>query len=177
RVEKNSLKQQLDEVLGKNSELTDKVAEVEKAHSAAQQELLKLRVALDAGVPGEHVRMVAERLQGTTEEELKADAAKLVQTFKLDQSRHLPIDPSQGRGRDQNSGPIDNSPQAQFAYMWHELLSKNRRRSQWPTSTRFRLLTRPLTRTGVRTTRSTRRCRGVLLTFRLTAFPRRWSGT
>jgi len=126
RVEKNSLKQQLDEVLGKNSELTDKVAEVEKAHSAAQQELLKLRVALDAGVPGEHVRMVAERLQGTTEEELKADAAKLVQTFKLDQSRHLPIDPSQGRGRDQNSGPIDNSPQAQFAYMWNELFSNKR---------------------------------------------------
>ena len=118
RVERNALKQQLDEVLGEKTQLTDTLAEAEKARDAANMELLRLRVALDAGIPGDRARTVAERLQGTTEDELKADASKLVQEFGLNKKNDRATDPSQGRGQ---SGPITNTPQAEFAHMMSQL--------------------------------------------------------
>src|SRR5690606_34672054 len=85
---------------GENKELTAQLAEVseqiakyesqikaladEKAELATKAEagslaLLKLRVTLAAGVPGEHAAEFAGRLKGSTEEELKADAEKIAE--------------------------------------------------------------------------------------------------
>lgn len=118
RVERNEFKRQLDEALGKNTELTDKYAAAESARVAAETELMKLRVALDAGVPGDRVRTLAERLQGSTEEELMADAKKLVEQFGLNRKDRA-TDPSQGRGL--SGQAVANTPQAEFAQLISEL--------------------------------------------------------
>jgi hypothetical protein len=57
---------------------TSKMAELAGKLDAAEHDALRLRVAVGAGLPLD----LAARLQGKTEDELKADAAKLVPLLK-----------------------------------------------------------------------------------------------
>lgn len=118
-----ALRQKTDEhtaALAQVQSIADEKAAAEKAANDSKAELLKLSIALDAGVPGERVRSIAARLQGSTEDELKADAAALVNEFGINAA---PVtratDPSQGRGND--SPPAPNTPQAEFAQLFSEL--------------------------------------------------------
>lgn len=61
--------------------------------SESRMELTRIRAALDAGVPAEVVEDFAARLQGSTAEEIAADAARLKSTFGVSARRG---DPSQG---------------------------------------------------------------------------------
>lgn len=115
-----ALRQKTDEhtaALAQVQSIADEKAAVEKAANDSKNELLKLSIALDAGVPGERVRSIAARLQGSTEDELKADAQKLVEEFGINAAPVAPraTDPSQGRGND--SPPAPNTPQAEFAQL------------------------------------------------------------
>lgn len=73
------------------------LATVQTSEAAAKSELLKLSVALAAGIPGEKAAGFAARLQGTTEEELRADAQALMGVFPTEVIPDA-TDPSQGRG-------------------------------------------------------------------------------
>lgn len=74
--------------------------------SRSEQDLLRLTVALGTpGVPNERIRDFASRLQGDTEEELRADAEQLA-SFLAPTRRG---DPSQGAGNDDDpSSPADS---------------------------------------------------------------------
>lgn len=91
--------------------LKETVATSQESATKATTELLKLSVALAAGIPGEKAAAFAARLQGTTEDELKADAESLKGVFPTDSVSDA-TDPSQGRGA---STPL--SPEAAFAAM------------------------------------------------------------
>lgn len=77
--------------------LRDQLAAATAEKDKAGIELLKLSVALAAGIPGEKAAGFAARLQGTTEDELKADAESLKGVFPTEVSPSA-TDPSQGRG-------------------------------------------------------------------------------
>ncbi len=84
-LERNDLKTQLDAALAKVTEIANKQAGFEKTindraaeRDAAQLDALRLRVAGASGLPLD----LAERLSGKSEEELKADAAKLAAFVK-----------------------------------------------------------------------------------------------
>lgn len=57
----------------------------------------KLEVALDAGLGGEQAVLFADRLRGTTREELQADAEKALKLFQQPNNRSA-TDPTQGLG-------------------------------------------------------------------------------
>jgi hypothetical protein len=57
---------------------TAKVLEISKKLEATEQDALRVRVAVGAGLPLD----LAARLQGKTEDELKADAAKIAPLLK-----------------------------------------------------------------------------------------------
>jgi hypothetical protein len=73
--------------------------EASKQLEELQRESLRQRVALKAGIPAEHIH----RLQGSTEQELAADAAELA---KLLTPKGPRPDPSQGSRAGQSS-PLD----------------------------------------------------------------------
>jgi peptidoglycan hydrolase CwlO-like protein len=77
--------------------LKDSLTTAQASESAAKAELLKLSVALAAGIPGDKAAAFAARLQGATEEELKADAESLKGVFPTEVTPSA-TDPSQGRG-------------------------------------------------------------------------------
>ncbi len=96
--DKKSVEQQLTE---KNEQLLYRAAESEKG-------LMRLRVALGAGVESSRIDEFASRLRGDTEDELKKDAAELQRLFALNNKPERRADPSQGAGREQQpvSDPI-----------------------------------------------------------------------
>lgn len=115
RVENKELKAQLAEVSEQIAKyesqiktLMDEKAELAAKVEAGSLELLKLRVTLAAGIPGEHAAEFAGRLKGSTEEELKADAEKIAELFKA-ASKTPAVDPSQGYGdgNSANQTPAD----------------------------------------------------------------------
>lgn len=63
-----------DEIKAENEALKAKIAEADAAGKAATLDSLKQKVAVDMKLPPS----LARRLQGATEEELKADGAKLL---------------------------------------------------------------------------------------------------
>lgn len=83
----------------------------------AETDLLKLSVALAAGIPGDKAAVFAARLNGATEAELKADAETLVGAFGT-QVTPPATDPSQGRGADN----APTTPQSAFGLMLAEQL-------------------------------------------------------
>lgn len=117
RVQLRELEKKYEALNNQLAEAIDAKTAAERAVEEKNRELLKLRIALDAGVPGERVRSIAERLKGETEDELKADAAALIKEFGLDkaQAQRL-VDPTQARGG--KAAPVPNTPQAEFAQMW-----------------------------------------------------------
>jgi vacuolar-type H+-ATPase subunit I/STV1 len=86
--------------LSQSESLAGEKAAAEARAEAAEKELLKYRVAMEANVPG----ALIPRLQGSTEEELKADAAALLASFPSGQFKQNATDPSQGRGDGQSAG-------------------------------------------------------------------------
>lgn len=77
RIAARDAKAELDTTKSQLQTVTDeKVTAVTRAETAEAQ-ILKLTVALSAGVPGEQAAEFAELLQGSTEAELKAHAEKI----------------------------------------------------------------------------------------------------
>lgn len=99
--------------LGQITTLSDEKTGLTKQLEAATLSNLKLTIALDAGVPGDRVRSIADRLVGNTEEELKADAAKLIADFGLTGAPDRATDPNQGRTN--TNTPITNDPASSMA--------------------------------------------------------------
>lgn len=74
------------------------------AADKAASDLLRLNVALSAGIPGDKAGVFAARLQGSTEDELKADAEALKGAFGSGNAPPPATDPSQGQGGTQSTG-------------------------------------------------------------------------
>lgn len=99
RIEIRDLKSELSAALADVTKSSEAKSTADTASAAAVTELAKLKIALEAGVPGDRVVSIAARLQGSTDDELKADAAKIVAEFGLDQAGYVPAtDPAQGQG-------------------------------------------------------------------------------
>lgn len=73
-----------------NGELTDLKAKAEEA----ELKQMRLDAALEVGVPGERLKDFAERLRGTSFDELKADAEKAKSIFGIETSKAT--DPTAG---------------------------------------------------------------------------------
>lgn len=76
--------------------------------SARELELVKLRTAIDAGVPNEAIAKFASLLQGSTEDEVKSHAEEVKDLFKLKPPADRPVDHSQGSGG--SSLPLNGDP-------------------------------------------------------------------
>lgn len=98
-------------VLGQAATVAEEKATAVASASAAQSELMKLQIALAAGIPGDKAAAFAARLQGTTEAELKADAEVAKGLYNPGAAPANPpaTDPSQGRGNADFGGPVDNA--------------------------------------------------------------------
>lgn len=113
RIEIRNLKAELSAALQDVVSSSEAKTNAEAGSAAAIAELSKLKIALGAGVPGAQAVSIAARLQGSTDDELKADAEKLVADFGMNSPTFVPAtDPSQGQG---NSTPVSNlSPGGAF---------------------------------------------------------------
>lgn len=91
--------------------LTEEREQLMWRSSQAESNLLRLRVALGAGIPADRADEFASRLRGDSEDELRADAEQLRVLFTPQQvAPERRADPSQGKGR--ASEPPTNSLQA-----------------------------------------------------------------
>lgn len=84
-------------------DLKTEVSDLKGKLTIAESEGLKLDAALAVGVPGEHLKAFAERLKGTTLDELKADAETAKKMFGAGTSRAT--DSSAGLGDSSNVTP------------------------------------------------------------------------
>lgn len=101
--EKNrELAEKLEKLTGDYQALTQKHESLEKSHGDTASQNLRLQVAVDKGVPAKWV----PRLQGSTAEELAADADDILSTLKPDTSAPK-ADPTQGGTGQQTSAPPD----------------------------------------------------------------------
>ena len=91
------------------AESSDKLTAAETAANEKYLGLLKLNVALSAGVPGEQAAEFAELLQGSNEQELMDHADKIRKFGGPTNQR--PVDPSQGHG---GTGSATLTPEAEF---------------------------------------------------------------
>lgn len=98
RVENNTLKEQVATLTGQVQTSNTKIEELTGNANTAAASLLKLTVAIKAGVPGEQAAQFAELLQGSTEEELTQYASRILTFNGGPTSPAAPYDPSQGRG-------------------------------------------------------------------------------
>jgi len=105
--------EQINALTGEKDALTDR-------SSAAEKELLKLRVAVKSGVPGESADEFAALLQGDTEEDIAEHAKKVISLFGASNQPPAATDRSQGRG-DQEQIPA--TPQAALAAVLQSQLS------------------------------------------------------
>jgi hypothetical protein len=90
----DELKKIKDEKLTDTEKAQKAQKELETGKSSAEQEAMRLRVALRKGLN----ETQAKRLVGTTEEELEADADELVKTFKPSQENEEEEEGEQGEG-------------------------------------------------------------------------------
>lgn len=111
RVEAREASDKLGEAQTQLQALTTEKEEAATKASTAEQNLLKLKVAIQAGVPGDQAADFAELLQGSTEDELKVYAGKL-RSFGGSNQPPRATDPSAGHGA---GTPVsDLSPGGQF---------------------------------------------------------------
>ena len=75
--------------------------------SAREIELVKLRTALQAGIPSEDVLEVVELVQGQDEESISESVNRVKQLIGKAPTRDRPVDPSQGSG---NTLPLNGDP-------------------------------------------------------------------
>lgn len=89
------------------AEFNEKLAAVSGELDTARLELSRLQAALAVGIPGESAAEFAARLQGTNEDELKADAEKLKSMLGISTAPtpDRPVDHTQGLGGE--AGPQD----------------------------------------------------------------------
>ncbi|MBM7771971.1 hypothetical protein JOD54_002175 [Actinokineospora baliensis] len=114
RVELRAKEADATAALNRVTELTTANADLEAQLVASSAELLRLRIALESGVPGDKAADFAARLKGSTEDELRVDAESAKSLFGASTFSAPAIDPSQGRG---NETPVAITPQAAFAEM------------------------------------------------------------
>lgn len=86
--------------------LTERAETLLHRASTAEQDLMRLRVALGSGVDPSQVDEFASRLRGDDEDALKKDAEQLARFFQAASTPARRGDPSQGHGND-NSPPAD----------------------------------------------------------------------
>jgi len=111
--EKNTLEQQLNELqqsLASKDEQLKSVEDLKKEVETYKLKELKTSIAIQAGLPLE----LAGRLSGETEEEIKADAEKLVDL--IPKNKPLPLKPTEP--------PVDDK-QRELEQMLDELTRKN----------------------------------------------------
>ena len=84
--------------------------ELENAYAAAQLELQKLIVAIDAEVPSSKVRAFAAILQGTDEASLTESAKSNLDLFGGFDKRIPGFDPTQGSGGRPKDLPLNGDP-------------------------------------------------------------------
>ncbi|GGM64733.1 hypothetical protein GCM10012275_39170 [Longimycelium tulufanense] len=91
------------------SALEDEKAALAADLDAARLDLVKLKAALNAGIPGESAAEFAELLKGSTEEDITAHAETVKAMFSAAGSVRPPraVDPSQGLGLDSTTSPHD----------------------------------------------------------------------
>jgi hypothetical protein len=75
--------------------------------SAREIELVKLRTALQAGIPSSDVLDVVELVQGSDEESISESVARVKALIGKAPDRDRPVDPSQGSG---NTLPLNGDP-------------------------------------------------------------------
>lgn len=97
------------EFAGQLSALSDQKAATAAELDTTKQALLKLRVALAVGIPGESAADFAELLKGSTEEEIKAHAEKVKSLFSTTSTPPPAVDSSQGLG-----GPVSTDAFGSF---------------------------------------------------------------
>jgi hypothetical protein len=95
--------------------LTNENTELKNKATDFDMSMLKLDTALEIGVPGEHLKAFAARLQGSTPDEIKADAEEVKKLFGTGTSRAT--DRSAGLG---NQKPED-APSAFADYVGKQL--------------------------------------------------------
>ena len=106
RTERNEFRDQATAHLTEVDRVKGELATVKDTAAKAALQSVKLEVALAAGIPGENAAAFAARLQGTTKEELEADAKDLTGVFPTEVVSSA-TDPSQGRGADTPLTPED----------------------------------------------------------------------
>ena len=73
-----------------------RIASLEKSNAGNAAKALRYEVAVDKQLP----KVLAERLQGSTREELEADADSLLKLVNVQNKPNVKPDPSQGKGGD-----------------------------------------------------------------------------
>lgn len=105
RTEKKAVEEQHTAALAQLQALSGEKDSAEAARVAAEKELLKFRVAVSTGVPGDKAGEFAALLQGDDETSLKEHASKLLGLFGAPGSSTPPAtDPTQGLGDDGTAG-------------------------------------------------------------------------
>jgi len=102
----------LTEITGQVQALSTQKTEAETRAATAEANLLKLNVAIQAGIPGGDIADFVDLLQGSTEEELKASAQKALKFYNPQSGAQPAYDPSQGRGG--NPSNVPDTAEAQF---------------------------------------------------------------
>lgn len=89
----------------------------------AAADLLRLNVALTAGIPGDKAGVFAARLQGSTEDELKADAEALKGAFGSGSTPPPATDLSQGQSGTTSTGTPEGDMALFLKGALHEILT------------------------------------------------------
>lgn len=113
RTTEDSLKSTQDQL----KEVTDKVADTEVKLHETELTGLKLEAALQVGVPGEHLKAFADRLRGSTAEELLVDAEAAKSMFGVGTS-------SNGRATDPSAGLGNSTGKKTPEDAWQDLFTK-----------------------------------------------------
>lgn len=75
---------------------SERIASLEKSNTSNAAKALRYEVAVDKQLP----KALAERLQGSTREELESDADSLLKLVNVQNNTNVKPDPSQGKGGD-----------------------------------------------------------------------------
>ena len=75
---------------------SERIASLEKSNTSNAAKALRYEVAVDKQLP----KALAERLQGSTREELESDADSLLKLVSVQNNTNVKPDPSQGKGGD-----------------------------------------------------------------------------
>lgn len=92
---------------GKLTEATNKVTELTTKLTDSELFGMKVDAAIELGVPGESLRVFADRIRGNTADEIKTDAEAVAKAFKVNAGPQRHVDRSAGLGNEQTANPDD----------------------------------------------------------------------